>query len=239
MIDTQIIDLGILVLAGLFLLVGLILFFRGFVNRDPASLYGVQRQVARRAAYIRLLQGVALIGIAGILFFAYLGFQNINTALPASPDETLPTATASRPPIQSQEVVRTIPIEEPKLIATQEIVMPQVTVILPTETPLPPPTENVVVEEAPTAEPTIEEPTAEPTAIPTETLLPYDAVVSVIGGLNLRDAPDGNLVVLLEDGQPVNLLEGRETAGLYMWQRIETLDGTSGWVVEEFLVLSE
>ncbi len=232
MSDTQIIDFGILVLAGLFLLVGLILFFRGLVGRDPASLYGVQRQVARRAAYVRLLQGAGLIGVAALLFFAYLGFQGRSPILPADSDEGLPTAT-NAPPTESQEVVRTIPLEQPTLVATQDVALPQVTVVSPTETPPPPPTEIVVVEE-PTAEPT-----ELPTEIPTETPLPYDAVVSVIGGLNLRDAPNGNLIVRLDDGQPVNLLAGREAAGAYMWQQIETLDGTVGWVVEEFLVLAE
>lgn len=232
MIDTQTIDFGILVLAGLFLLVGLILFFRGLVGRAPASLYGVQRQVARRAAYMRLLQGAGLVGVAAVLFLAYLSFQGNEVDVPASQNEAVAPVVTSQSPTQPAEVVRTVPLEEPTLVATQNISLPQVTVISPTETPLPPPTEEIL--EEPTAEAT-----AEPTTIPTETPLPYDAVVSVIGGLNMRDAPNGNLVVLLEDGQPVNLLDGREAAGAYMWQQVETLDGLVGWVVEDFLVLSE
>jgi hypothetical protein len=230
MIDTQTIDFGILVLAGLFLLVGLILFFRGLIGRDPASLYGVQRQVARRAAYVRLLQGAGLIAVAAVLFFAYLGFQGRGIATPTSPDEAFPTSPPSVSPTQPQEVVRTIPLSQPTLVATQDIALPQVTVISPTETPLPP--TAIIVEPTPL-------PTAEPTAVPTETPLPYDAVVSVIGGLNLRDAPNGNLIVRLDDGQQVNLLAGREAAGAYMWQQITTLDGVSGWVVEDFLVLAK
>lgn len=241
MIDTQTIDFGILVLAGLFLLVGLILFFRGLVGRNPASFYGVQRQVARRAAYIRLLQGVGLIGVAAMLFVAYLSFQSNTDFLPASLDEVVPPTTTSVPPTQPQEVVRTVPLEQPELVATQDLTLPQVTLVEPTDTPPSPPSPTAEIVEEPTAiEGPIEEPTAEPTVVPpTETLPPYDALVSVIGGLNLRDAPDGNLIVLLEDGQPVNLLDGRERAGVYMWQQIETLDGVSGWVVEQFLVVAE
>lgn len=217
--SVQSIDLAILVLAGLFLLVGLIYFFRGLVGRDPSSLYGVQRQSARRSAFVQLLQGVGLLMVAGALFSVYLGFQNQSVAVVEPP---APTVAPTLP----------VAVVEPTAEPTP----------LPTNTSEPPTPVIAVVETlTPTLETVTLEPTAtlEPTQEPTATPLPYDATVSVIGGLNMRDAPNGNLLLLLEDGTPVNLLEGRESAGAFMWQQVETLEGDAGWVVEEFLILTE
>ena len=230
MTDAQLIDAGLLILTGLFCLLGIIFMVQGLFGGRSRSRYGVGRLRARRAAMSRFLQGVGLLVVALVVFGVWLRYQpgGAEPELEAVPT-LLPTVAATEPP--------------PTLTMTAETELPTpdvATEAAPTDEPLPEPTEAEVSAE-PTEPPATAEPTEEPTPAPTDTPTkpPYDAEVRVVGGVNLRDSPNGNVLVLIEDGEGVFLLEGRERAGRYAWQKVRTLDGTDGWVAEQFLVIVE
>lgn len=253
-LDAQWIDASILILAGLFGLLGILFALQGLFGGRNRSRYGVGRLRARRAAMTRFLQGVGLLVVAIVLFGVQQFFQRRDepaavelqpttlptvrpTDMPPSTDSALteqlptPDAITTEPPPATDA-----PLPEPETVTEEEAVaQPTVEVVV----------EQLVTDEA-VAEPTTEqaeptpeqtEPTVEPTPVPTDTPTkpPYDAEVRVVGGVNLRDAPNGEVVVLIEDGSGVFLLEGLERAGRYAWQKIRTLDGVEGWVAEQFL----
>lgn len=73
---------------------------------------------------------------------------------------------------------------------------------------------------------------------------PQTAVVNEFGGVWLRDAPNGGTIVVLLQGTVVELLEGREFAGSYEWQKVRVLStppnsaaqvGQEGWAAFQFL----
>jgi hypothetical protein len=84
--------------------------------------------------------------------------------------------------------------------------------------------------------PPLPEPTTEPT--------PQTAVVVAPGGVWLRDAPNGGTIEVVLQNSVVELLEGREFAGDFEWQKVRVIsappDGQAlvnreGWVAFEFL----
>ena len=99
----------------------------------------------------------------------------------------------------------------------------------PTSTPTTPATPTSTGTAAPTATPTAV-PSATPTPVPENT-----RYVTAEAGLNLRDAPDGNVVELLPLGSAVQLLGSETPLNGYTWQNVATEDGTAGWVAGEFL----
>jgi len=95
-----------------------------------------------------------------------------------------------------------------------------------TSTPTPLPTDT------PTPTPT---PTITPTPIEGET-----AVISTQGStLWVRRSPGGQQLALVRDGDVVILQDGRANRSGLVWREIRTVDGTLGWVQEEFLTFNE
>lgn len=128
-----------------------------------------------------------------------------------------------------------------------------------TLTPLPPATANALGTPAPTAtrtptptstaSPTLTaSPTATltptPTVSPTPTLTPtpvsgLTATVDTRGStLWVRRTPGGAPLVIVQDQDRVLLLPRHANQGGVVWQEISTLDGTVGWVRQEYLVLT-
>ncbi|GAB4279973.1 MAG: hypothetical protein Kow0080_32540 [Candidatus Promineifilaceae bacterium] len=95
-----------------------------------------------------------------------------------------------------------------------------------TSTPTPLPTDT------PTPTPT---PTITPTPIEGET-----AVISTQGStLWVRRSPGGQQLALVRDGDVVILQDGRANRSGIVWREIRTVDGTLGWVQEEFLTFNQ
>lgn len=218
MMDERLLDLAIFSVAGLLALIGLMMIVGGLFGRTQRSRYQVQRLQARRDSMVRALRGVGLLAISALLFGIGFFFQSRNAPVQATPLQ--PTAV---PTVQQE----------------------------PTSTPEPPkPTElpSVVIEatQAPTDEPPLAtptpiepQPTPTPTDIPTATPIPYDAYVNVVGGLNMRDTPNGLVTVLLPNGAGMTLLNEAIAAGPYLWQKVVSEEGDEGWVAEEFIVYGQ
>ncbi|MAU00957.1 MAG: hypothetical protein CL608_27750 [Anaerolineaceae bacterium] len=108
-----------------------------------------------------------------------------------------------------------------------------------TMTPTPPATATatatVLPTETPSPTPTIT-PTQTPSATPTAT--PRTAVVTYLFGTNLRAEPGVSSAVLavLPVDTVVILLDGVEAADGFVWQEV-LVDGQSGWLSAEFLVV--
>ncbi|MGB1250855.1 MAG: SH3 domain-containing protein [Candidatus Promineifilaceae bacterium] len=239
----QLLDAGMLILAGLFGLLGLLFAFQGLFGGRNRSRYGVGRLRARREAMSRFVQGLGLLLVALLLLGVWYRFQSAGELVLDAEPGLFATVEPTPEVLLTETTLTELPTPD----------VPTVTPML-TNTSLPEPeaVEAEVVETdsaettettepTPTPESIPEEPTEEPTPAPTDTPTkpPYDAEVRVVGGVNLRDSPNGNVLILVEDGEGVFILEGRERAGRYAWQEVRTLDGTIGWVAEQFLVLVE
>jgi hypothetical protein len=101
----------------------------------------------------------------------------------------------------------------------------------------------------PTDTPDVAESTATPAPEPTDSPAPTEpapqtAIVRAFGGVWLRDAPNGGTIGVLPEESLVQVLEEREQAGNFEWQKIrvisappggEALVGQEGWVALEFL----
>lgn len=128
-----------------------------------------------------------------------------------------------------------------------------------TTTPLPSATANALGTPAPTATRTptptstaSPTPTASPTATltptptvsPTPTLTPtpvsgLTATVDTRGStLWVRRTPGGAPLVIVQDQDTVLLLPRHANQGGVVWREISTLDGTVGWVRQEYLILT-
>lgn len=157
---------------------------------------------------------------AGVLIFVGLLVVGLGwVGRQSESDDT--AAQGTRPPVPTTPTVATL---------TPGSAAPAPT-LFPTDTPQPVSTDIPPVPEAAT-----ETPPLEPT--------PQTAVVNTFGGVWLRDAPNGGTVVVLPENTVVELLEGRETAGNYEWQKIRVLEnppgseaqvGQEGWVALQFL----
>lgn len=96
----------------------------------------------------------------------------------------------------------------------------------------------------PTSPPT-STPTPLPTNTPTPTLTPtpIEGETAVINTgsstLWVRRTPGGQTLVLVMGGDTVILEPGHANQAGMLWQEIMTLDGTVGWVEEEFLTKTE
>lgn len=230
------IDYTILGLALLFALFGLGLIVRGWFARRGAAFYNVGKLRRRSEAATRMVQGggVLLAGIMLLVVWAVLPRP------PAAAEVVTPTPGLSATPTTAAAdptATTTMPTAAPT--ATAEAPEPTATVALTVSAPTTP---------SQTLTPTTALPalaTAEPTPLPTDpppptaTPIPFDAFVNVVGGLNLRDAPNGETILLLENGSGVFLLAGSENDGVYTWRQVRTLDGSEGWVADEFLIIVE
>jgi hypothetical protein len=88
-------------------------------------------------------------------------------------------------------------------------------------------------------------PTPSPTSLtpqPTETATPTvcRGVVEGTGGngLRMRDAPNGEELVVLPDGTLLTVLEDAPTeADGVIWRKVRAVGGEEGWVAEDFLTI--
>jgi hypothetical protein len=56
-------------------------------------------------------------------------------------------------------------------------------------------------------------------------------------GVNLRDAPGGQVISSLPDGTPVQpYLESQQEVDGIAWVRVDTLDGLEGWLAAKYLI---
>lgn len=220
----RVIDTAILLLAGLFVLLALIYIVRGIAARNRSGQYYLQRQRARGDSASLLMQGVALLVVAVMLFAAY-GFFQINVEAPAAEQELriepTPEVTVLVRTVQPTETPTPLPSPTPEPTETQALPSPEVVSATPTTDGESAPTQS--------ADPPPEEPTPEATEVS------FDATINVIGGLYLRDEPNGDIIVLLENGSGVFLLDGLIFEGGLDWRQVRTADGAEGWVADEFL----
>lgn len=219
MSQEQFLNFGIMAVAIVLLLVGLSMLFGGLFGRNRRGQYQVQRFRAQRNSMIQALRGVAVLALGAALFGVGFYFQYGTTQRASAVEPTLPTATQA-------------PVQEPTVQS------------LPTATaePLPTATATVVAEEEATAVPppatptaVAPEPTPTATTIPTATPIPYDAYVNVVGGLNMRDTPNGLVTVLLPNGTGMTMLNQAIAAGPFLWQKVLSESGDEGWVAEDFI----
>jgi hypothetical protein len=126
--------------------------------------------------------------------------------------------------------------------ATNEEVVEETLAIESTTTapPGPSPTPTVTA-----ADPT-NTPTVTPTPAPTETPLPTLTPTPIAGETAIVDAggstvwlhrsPGGQNIVTVGSGERVIVLGGHANQGGILWREVSTLNGTIGWIEEEFLV---
>ena len=88
-------------------------------------------------------------------------------------------------------------------------------------------------------------PSPPPTMTPTPSLTPTPVLVETIrvetqgSTVWLKRSPGGQNLVLLHDGDFVIILTGHANQGGVLWSEVSTVDGVSGWLQEEFLLLDE
>jgi hypothetical protein len=74
-----------------------------------------------------------------------------------------------------------------------------------------------------------------PTLTPTPISGKTAAVNSGGSTIWIRRSPGGQNLVLVQDNDIVLVLPGHANQGGSLWQEVSTLDGFSGWLLEEFL----
>jgi uncharacterized protein YgiM (DUF1202 family) len=79
--------------------------------------------------------------------------------------------------------------------------------------------------------------TMAPRSVSAAAFAPGDQVVVIDGSLNLRVSPSLTAKVdrVLEDGTPLEILEGPTSAAGFSWYRVETGSGSVGWVAGLYL----
>ena len=230
MVEERILNLAILGLAGLFALLGFWLIIGAYFGRTRTARYEIQRLQARHIASTQAFKGVGLLAVSVLLFaiWGFFRFRMTTTPIKGSIPTTVEiVATELSPTTLTSTAVATVPP-----VPTQTPT--------PTELPtLPPPTTAVITAVVTTEIEVTATATIVATPIPTATPIPYDAVVNVVGGLNMRDTPNGLITVLLPNGSGLTLLNEAIAAGDYLWQKVESAEGDQGWVAEEFIKYAE
>lgn len=201
-----ILNIVILVAAGLFAAVALVsllqgLMLRGTVTRSP---YGVGRQERRRSMQVAFLRSAAFAVIGLILFGVY--------GLSARPDDMLAT--------------------EPQAEFTP-LAMATATSLLATATPTTLPASPTATATATVVAAT---PTGTATSIPTVSATPPPtALVSAPAGVYLRETPsaEGTLIEHLLEGTVLILLPGEEMVDDVLWREVRDPDGQEGWIAAE------
>lgn len=206
-------NLIILALAALSMLAALVSLVNALLRRNAMTNepYGVGRQESRRAMLVAFIRAGVLAVFALILFGVY--------GLSARPDDLVSTepqatfeSTATESAASGTAAATATPTSEPTPTARTVTLPPAITSAAPTNTPA-------------------------PTAIPTMTPTPVpSAVVNSEVGLYLRPEPGSTVELeLLDNGDILELLEGRETVDDVEWQQVRSVSGNEGWVAVEFI----
>lgn len=211
------INTAILIVAVLLLLFGFLLLVRGLFQRAARQeLYDVGKQKARRTGNRAMVQGLAILAMGALMVLLWRVFDH---------NPLLEAETASTE-LVSQELA---PTSEMVLIEETAEVIPTPTSPPPTETPIPP-----------TMTPT-ETPTPTPTMTPTPYVIEGVEFVTVDAelGLFLRTEPEGDIIFMMDDGLELKLLDGVFVGEEHVWQEVQTLDETTGWIANDFVALPD
>jgi hypothetical protein len=88
----------------------------------------------------------------------------------------------------------------------------------------------------PTAEPTSATPEVEQTATPTVCRAVVEGTSG--NGLTMRDAPNGEGLIVLEEGTLLTVLEDAPVQEAELtWRKVRAVGGDEGWVAEQFLTI--
>ena len=203
-----ILNIVILVAAGLFAVVAIISLLQGLMLRGTIaqSAYGVGRQERRRSMLVAFLRAAAFAVIGLILFGVY--------GLSARPEDLLATEPEAE--------------FTPLATATATLLAATVTPTAPAASPTAPTTA--------TATTPVMTPTTTVTSIPTVTATPPPtAVVTAPAGVYLREtpSPEGTLIEHLLEGTVLILLPGQETVDDVLWRQVRDPNGQEGWIAAE------
>lgn len=207
----QLVDIGLVVFGGLFLLVALSFLIQGLAIRSRAArqLYTVARQASRREMNTAWLRGLLFLALSLILLLVW-------ALAPRFQSSARPTAAAPPPSLTPSQ---TAPAVNANVTVTSNAA-PAVATLL----PLPSPEPVLTVTQTLTS------------TTPAETLA-ATARVNAPNGLLLRTLPNGPEVLeLIPDGIQVVVLEGRESVGDLTWQYVRAPSGNAGWVALDFLL---
>lgn len=155
------------------------------------------------------------------------------TITPATPA----TGAFDGPPVRTSEAQQE-PTEEggePLIPEEEEDPLPKDTVPGPPSTAVTP-TSSPVASSTPTASPTI---TPTPSLTPTPILGDTIQVETSGSTVWLRRSPGGQNLVLVQDGDFVIILSGHANQGGILWRELLTLNGETGWLQQEFLLLGD
>lgn len=178
------------------------------------TVFGVERDIAES-------EMVGAIIRAGVVVFVGVLVLGMGWLAQQQAEPDGQTAQSPRSPTPTFPMVAT---------TAPETIEPTLT-SWPTEAPQPAVTDVPPLPPAPTE------------ALPVEPT-PQVATVAAGGGVWLRDAPAGGTVVVVPDDSIVELLEGREFAGDFEWQRVRIVSvplgsdaqvDQEGWVAFQFL----
>ena len=79
-------------------------------------------------------------------------------------------------------------------------------------------------------------PTSGPTPTPTRAVCRAQVAETFGNGLTMRDAPGGEQLIILAEGDLVTMLEDDpQPVGDLVWRKVRSLFGDEGWVAESFL----
>jgi hypothetical protein len=184
------------------------------------TMFGVERDIAESEMIGAIVRAGVVVLVAVLVFGAGLLGRQAD-----SDDEK---AQSTRAPTPTFPPVATV---APGTLATS---MPTT---LPTDPPQPAVTDVPQLPPAPTE------------ALPVEPT-PQIATVVALGGVWLRDAPNGGTIALVPQDSVVELLQGLEAAGDYDWQQVRVISvppgsgaqgapiaqvDQQGWVAAEYL----
>ena len=104
------------------------------------------------------------------------------------------------------------------------------TVALPTITPTP------EINQFPPIETPLPPTAIGPTAVPTKPVCRAQVAETFGNGLTMRDAPGGEQIIILAEGDLVTMLDDEpQPINDLVWRKVRSLFGDEGWVAESFL----
>ncbi|HUS94960.1 MAG TPA: hypothetical protein VMZ24_07290 [Patescibacteria group bacterium] len=203
---TSVLNIILLIMAGLSMAVAVYLMVAGFRYRSVASgsPYGVKRQEAHQRAIVSFMRSIFLVSFS-LIIFATLGISN----LPASKE-----------------------LENNKSVTPDLLLSPTMPVKQPTESSTPrqlvgSPTSPVATL---TSSPTL---TPMPTDTP---IVIIAVVNSPNGLWLREKPGGIQQLELIADQSEIIVLEGTDIAEGFEWRRVRTQSGQEGWVAVEFIV---